>query len=119
LQGYDPQARVLVSDLQLSSHEIKVGEALRFSFKVTSQEERPCSLVIDTVIHYMKANGQQKAKVFKAAKKRIGPGETISITKTRSFKLINTRPYYAGQHALEIQINGRRHAWADFILALE
>ncbi len=119
LQGYDPQARVVVSDLQLSSHEIKVGETLRFSFKVTSLEERPCALMIDTVIHYMKANGRQKAKVFKAAKKRVAPGESITIAKTRSFKLINTRPYYAGQHALEIQINGRRHAWADFILALE
>jgi 3-methyladenine DNA glycosylase AlkC len=119
LLGYDPQARVLVSDLQLNSPEIKVGETLRFSFEVTSQEERPCALMIDTVIHYMKANGKQKAKVFKAAKKRIAPGETISIEKGRSFKAINTRPYYAGQHALEIQINGQRHAWADFTLMLE
>jgi 3-methyladenine DNA glycosylase AlkC len=119
LQGYDPQARVMVSDLQLSSHEIRVGEALRFSFKVTSQEERPCALMIDYVIHYMKANGKQKGKVFKAAKKRIAPGATISVEKGRSFKPINTRPYYAGQHALEIQINGQRHACADFMLRME
>jgi hypothetical protein len=117
--GYDPQARVVVSDLELSSDEIKMGEALRFSFNVTSQEEQPCSLMIDYVIHFMKANGQQKPKVFKAAKKSIAPGETIVIERARSFKVINTRPYYAGPHALEIQINGQRHAWADFTLAIE
>lgn len=119
LMGYDPQARVVVSDLELSSDEIRVGQELRFSFMVRSQEERPCSLMIDYVIHFMKANGQQKPKVFKAAKKSIAPGETIHIEKVRSFKQINTRPYYAGPHALEIQINGQRHAWADFTLAIE
>jgi len=119
LMGYDPKARIVVSDLELSSDEIRVGEELRFSFKVRSEEERPCALMIDTVIHYMKANGRQKAKVFKAAKKRIAPGETISIERARSFKVINTRPYYAGLHALEIQINGQRHACADFTLTME
>jgi len=119
LMGYDPGVRMEVSDLQLSSDEIRVGEALRFSFKVRSEEERPCSLMIDYVIHYMKANGKQKAKVFKAAKKSIGPGETIVIERARSFKVINTRPYYVGKHALEVQINGKRHAWADFTLRME
>jgi len=119
LLGYDPAARVVVSELELSSDAIRVGEELRFSFKVTSQEERPCALMIDIVIHYMKANGQLKPKVFKAAKRHIVPGETISIERGRSFKAINTRPYYPGQHALEIQINGKRHAWADFTLAFD
>jgi hypothetical protein len=73
--------------------------------------------MIDTVIHYMKANGQLKPKVFKAVKKRIAPGETIHIAKSRSFKPINTRPYYPGAHALEIQINGVRHARIDFTLS--
>jgi hypothetical protein len=119
LQGYDPDVYVVVSDLELSSGTIRVGEELRFSFNITSQEERPRSLMIDYVVHFMKANGQMKPKVFKAAKKRISPGETITITKTRSFKPINTRPYYPGPHALEIQINGNSYAWADFTLAPE
>jgi hypothetical protein len=96
-----------------------VGEDLHFSFTITSQEEEPAALMIDTVIHYLKANGQQKPKVFKAAKRRIAPGETITITRSRSFKPINTRPYYPGTHALEIQINGNQHARADFALILK
>ena len=116
LQGYDPDSKILVTELQLSSTEIKVGEALAFSFKVQSQEERPCSLMIDYVIYYMKANGRLKPKVFKAFKKSLAPGEIIVVKKERSFKKINTRPYYAGQHALEIQINGKRYAWVEFNL---
>jgi hypothetical protein len=72
--------------------------------------------MIDYIIHYMKANGRQKPKVFKAAKKTLAPGETITVQQGRSFEKINTRPYYAGQHSLEIQINGKRYAWADFDL---
>ncbi len=119
LQGYDPDVKLLVSDLQLSSNTIRVGQDLHFSFTVTSQEEETAALMIDTVIHYMKANGQQKPKVFKAAKKLIAPGQTITISRSRSFKPINTRPYYPGTHTLEIQINGHQHAWADFTLSLK
>ncbi len=116
LMGYDPDVQVVVSGLKLNSDEIRVGEGLTFSFKVTSGEKRPSSLMIDYAIHYMKANGRQKPKVFKAAKKNIAPGETIVIEKTRSFKKINTRPFYPGQHTIEIQINGRWVARADFML---
>ncbi|MDX1414911.1 MAG: hypothetical protein R3293_12020 [Candidatus Promineifilaceae bacterium] len=116
LQGYEPEARVVVSELQLSRTKIKVGEDLTFSFRVTSQEERPCALMIDYVIHYMKANGKTKPKVFKAVKKTLEPGQAITINKTRSFARINTRPYYPGLHSLEIQINGKRHLGVDFYL---
>ena len=116
LMGYDPDASIVVSDLRVSSTKIKVGDVLGFSFQVRSEEKRPCSLMIDYIIHYMKANGRQKPKVFKAAKKTLAPGETITVQQGRSFEKINTRPYYAGQHSLEIQINGKRYAWADFDL---
>lgn len=74
--------------------------------------------MIDYAIYYMKANGRQKAKVFKAVKKTIAPGETIVVEKTRSFKKINARPFYLGKHSLEILINGKQVASADFVLAV-
>ncbi len=116
LMGYDPDVQITVSDLTLNSDEIKVGEGLTFSFKVTSGEENDARLMIDYAIYYMKANGRLKPKVFKAAKKTIALAETILIEKTRSFKVINTRPFYAGRHAVEVQINGKKYAWADFVL---
>lgn len=116
LMGYDPHVRVQVTDLMLQASEIKVGEVLVFSFKVQSLEERPSPLMVDYVIHYMKANGKQRPKVFKAIKKTIGPGETLHIQKKRSFAPISTRVFYPGKHLLEIQINGKRHTWEDFIL---
>lgn len=116
LLGYDPDVNVVVSDLVLSSKEMMVGDVLEFAFQVQLRGERPCSLMVDYVIHYMKANGKQKPKVFKAAKKTLAPGETITINRKRSFAIINTRPYYTGKHSLEIQINGKRHSWIDFDL---
>lgn len=114
--GYDgfeimPQC-LFVSRYGLDNYDVSINALYEMTKRFTAEGDiRPSSLMIDTVIHYMKANGQQKAKVFKAAKRSIGPGETIVIERARSFKVINTRPYYAGKHALEIQINGKRHAW--------
>jgi 3-methyladenine DNA glycosylase AlkC len=122
IMGYEPDIQLAVSELQLSaevlSPEGSVGETLTFEFTITSHEPERCKLMIDYVVHYMKANGKQAPKVFKAAKKTLSPGETIRIKKRRSFKKISTRTYYSGKHSLEVQINGRRYSMVDFMVEM-
>jgi len=116
LMGYEPNINIIVSEIKFNSKEIKIGDDLIFEFTVTSNENKSCKLMIDYVIHFMKKNGKQAPKVFKAAKKTLGPRETITIEKKQSFKKINTRPYYSGKHSLEIQINGKKYVKTDFTL---
>ncbi len=116
LMGYEPELDITVSNLKLDAGEITVGQTLAFEFTITSNEREQRNLMIDYVIHFMKANGKQAPKVFKAAKKRLPPGWSLTIKKQRSFKKINTRPYYPGKHSLEVQINGKRYACAEFTL---
>jgi hypothetical protein len=72
--------------------------------------------MIDYVIHHMKANGKLAPKVFKLAKKKLNPGETLTLSHKHAIKPINTRKYYSGKHLLEIQINGAIMARAEFAL---
>ena len=72
--------------------------------------------MIDFIIYYVKANGKQAPKVFKAFKKKLSPGETLHLKKIHSFKKINTRVYYAGIHSLQIQINGKKLQLSEFEL---
>jgi len=116
LMGYEPNINIIVSDIKLNSKEIKMGDDLLFKFKVTSNENKSCKLMIDYVIHFMKKNGKQAPKVFKITKKTLGTREMTTIEKKQSFKKINTRTYYSGKHSLEIQINGKKYAKTDFIL---
>jgi 3-methyladenine DNA glycosylase AlkC len=107
LLGYSPNIALNLIGLQLNKTTIPMGEDLIFEFEVRSNSDEPQNLMIDYVIHHMKANGKLRPKVFKLAKKKLKASETLRLSKKHSFRAINTRKYYAGQHLLEIQINGK------------
>ena len=46
-------------------------------------------------------------------------GESAAIGKLHSFTPISPRRYYPGEHALELQINGRTFGRSTFTLTLE
>jgi hypothetical protein len=54
----------------------------------------------------MKANGKTSPKTFKIKTKKLHKGESLTICKKQSFKLISTRKMYIGDHKIEILING-------------
>jgi len=114
--GYDTKVGITVSRIQLDKSVVKMGDDLNFSFEVKSTSKQAQDLVIDYVIHHVKANGKLAPKVFKLTQKEVQAGETVQISKKHSFRRISTRKYYAGEHLLEIQINGARYEKAEFEL---
>jgi hypothetical protein len=48
-----------------------------------------------------------RPKVFTIAARSIAPGETVLIRKSYSFQAQTTRTFHLGEHAIELQINGR------------
>ena len=98
---------------------VSVGEILEFEFTAHNEGEAEMRLAIDYVIHHVKANGTIAPKVFKLATRTLAPGESVTLGKRHSFKPISTRKYYPGEHALELQINGRGYGRSTFTLSLE
>ncbi len=119
LLGYLPHPAIKVQNLTLKKQTIQMGDNLLFNFDILSEAPQTQNLMIDYVIHHMKANGKLAPKVFKLAKKKLKAGERLTLAKKHSFRPISTRKYYAGQHRLEIQINGDIWAEAGFELSLE
>ena len=107
LLGYSSNTAIRVQRLQLNKTAIRMGEDLTFEFEVQSKSDQPQNLMIDYVIHYMKANGNLAPKVFKLAKKKLESRETLRLSKKHPFQQISTRKYYSGKHLLKIQINGK------------
>lgn len=118
LLGYQPEVRVTVPALRVLTPMVRFGEALAFEFEVCSEADAAQNLMIDFVIHHVKANGKRAPKVFKLAQKRLEPGETAAIRKRHPMRPISTRVYYPGTHLLEIQINGQICARAEFELEM-
>jgi 3-methyladenine DNA glycosylase AlkC len=114
--GYAGSALYTVKNLTVEPETIPMGGELTISFTVASSSETPQSLLIDYVVHLVRANGQLTPKVFKLTKKVLAPGETVTITKKHSFRPVTTRKYYPGEHAVEIQVNGTLFERRRFVL---
>ena len=113
--GYRPNPRVTVKNGAVSKPTIRVGEAVEFCFEVTAAAKE--SLLIDYVVYFVKANGEQKPKVHKLTTLTMAKGETSHICKKHYFKAgASTLTYYPGVHTIELQINGRQFGSVDFEL---
>lgn len=115
--GYGP-AEVEVSSITLAAPVVNMGGYLEFSATVKSQAKTTQPLIIDYVIHHRKANGGTTSKTFKWKVIELGAGKSVTLSKRHTIKPITTRTYYAGQHAVEIQINGQSYGDAKFELIL-
>lgn len=104
--GYSLSPKIEISDFQLSADKIKTGEDIGIEFTVTNTGKKTENLMIDYICHFMKANGKTAPKTLKISTKNLQTGESILIKKKQSFKLISTRKMYAGEHRIELFING-------------
>lgn len=116
LLGYPTDVKISVDNLKLNKEICQMGDEIEFSFDITSQAQEEQNLMIDFVVHYMKANGKKAPKVFKLSKKKLPVNEKLSFKKKLSFKAISTRKYYSGLHEIEIQVNGKRYSKLEFQL---
>jgi len=101
-----------------ASDEVVMPDVLAFSCTLRSTAPQDQELMIDYLVHFMKANGKTAPKVFKLTQKTLAAGEQITIQKSHLIKPITTRVYYAGPHRVEVQVNGQVLGGADFDLVL-
>lgn len=108
-----------VSNIQFDAFKIltpkvNIGAALQFKFRISNLDAGPKTIRLEYAIDYRKANGQLSRKVFKISERVYQPGQCETITRNQSFRLITTRKFYEGDHAVEVLINGSVMARGDF-----
>ncbi|NRB38048.1 MAG: DNA alkylation repair protein [Pseudomonadales bacterium] len=118
LLGFTEEPKVAVTNLRVNKTQLVMGESIEFDFELSSKAKVKQKMVVDYAIHYVKANGKTKAKVFKLKALSINAGDTLVLKKSQIFKTITTRKYYAGIHSIELLINGVAQASVDFELCL-
>ena len=111
--GFD-EAQVTLNALKLAPTVLQFGGELSFSFQLRSTAEKTQNLMVDFVMHFVKANGATAPKVFKLKKLRLAADETVTIEKRMAIRPISTRRYYPGRQRLEVQVNGRILGGARF-----
>lgn len=118
LMGFE-SPKIRIDGVSLAPAVIGMGESFTFAFTVHSESDVAQKLMIDYVVHFVKGNGETRPKVFKLTQKTLKAGESLVIEKSHMIKPITTRKYYAGEHRVEIQVNGVVFEGAGFELRLE
>ena len=118
LIGADPKAKIRVHGLKLRKQTFTMNEKIEFAFRIESDSKKSQKVVIDYVVHYVKFNHETTPKVFKLKTFTLEPGQVVGLVKKHPLKPITTRRYYGGKHRLEIQVNGRVYASAQWNLEL-
>ncbi|MEX1202780.1 MAG: DNA alkylation repair protein [Ferruginibacter sp.] len=106
LFGTANHVKCSVTQLKGSSKKIAIGGNIQFSFVLQLLANESARLRIEYAVHFMKANGEQRQKVFKISESHIKPNEKVIYTKKQSFKDLTTRKHYPGEHKISIIVNG-------------
>lgn len=109
----DILAHVTISDLTITPATIHIGEEIRFSFTLSSEE--PATFRLQFAVDYVKANNKTSQKRFHLPERKGFQG-TETIERKLSFQDLSTRKHYPGIHRLSVLVNGIEAASANFQL---
>lgn len=112
--GTGAAPEVALGDVTIAPATVQLGGTLRFSFGITSTARTDQALTIDYAVHFVKANGDTRPKVFKLRRITLRPSATAVLGGTISFQDMTTRRHYPGRHRIELLINGVAHPIAEF-----
>ena len=90
--------------------------AIRVYFDVANTSKRRQRVMVDFCIHYVKANGSARPKVFKLKTVNLAPGESSRVEKKISVADMTTRRHYTGRHHVGSILNGHSESIGFFDL---
>lgn len=109
--------------LQLTPTRLCLGlgldEMLTLQVDLRSTARQPQRLVIDYAVHHVGADGGLRPKVFKGWTLDLAPDEQRRLQKRHSLRPVTVRRYRSGRHEVDLRINGRVVARAEFDLQVE
>lgn len=103
-------------NFQVHTPQVRVGEALEFSFTIANLADEPRVIRLEYGVYYLRNNGSLSKKVFKISEKTFQPKEKIAIQRKQSFRIITTKRFYVGEHQISLIINGIEKAIQTFDL---
>lgn len=114
--GVGGRPSIGISGIRFAPQSVKIGGELRFSFEIASTGKSAQELLIDYAVHFVKANGATRPKVFKLRKIALPTSGRMELGGTVSLKDMTTRRHYPGRHRIDVLINGFAHPLGEFEL---
>jgi 3-methyladenine DNA glycosylase AlkC len=107
LLGYGARPAVELEAVTFAPRRVAIGGKVRVDFALRSTARRAQALLVDVVVHFVKARGTG-AKTFKVDRVSLAAGDRVELGVTVSLKVHTTRVPRPGRHAVEVLVNGVR-----------
>ena len=116
LLGVAGGSHIELLELSVDRNRIAIGDTATFTFTIVSAETEPTEAIIDYRVHYAGARGPKAPKVFKLTRRRLEPGQPVTITRRHRFDHVSIRRILPGPHTIDVQVNGRVLGSADVLV---
>jgi 3-methyladenine DNA glycosylase AlkC len=114
LLGFGYDSPVTVAKLTVTPDRPAIGTKVVIEALIRNDTDAAQPVVIDLMVHFVKANGSSAPKVFKGASFQLAPGKVRQVNKTVSLAQHTTRTHHPGIHRVEVLVNGVAKADAGF-----
>jgi 3-methyladenine DNA glycosylase AlkC len=114
--GFGKPAKVLVENLLIAPQTTTEGGQVTLSFELSNKTRNAQLLLVDFQVHYVKANGQARPKVFKLSQLELLPNKSVQLSKKISLAAMSTRRHYPGKHQIDLLVNGQLIPLGSFTL---
>lgn len=105
---------VRIGRIAIAPQRAPLDGTVRLSFEVESTASQPQRVLIDFAVHFVKANGGTRPKVFKLRSLTMQPGERAILSATVSLVPMTTRRHFPGHHRVDVFVNGETHPLGGF-----
>src|SRR5450830_2164747 len=116
LLGAENATGIVVGKFEVTPGQIILGETITLACQLSSTASGPQRLLIHHRIRYVRQNQATSAKVFKLKEVTLEPGQHIAFERRQQIRDFTTRTHYAGQHQVELIVNGQLVAQSVFDL---
>lgn len=117
LIGAGARPKVSVRAVEVAPARPRLGEGVEVRFELASTGRTAQDLLVDYAVHFVKANGSRRPKVFKLRRLALPPRGSVHLRARLSFVDLTTRKHYPGRHAIDLLVNGVRFALCEFEVA--
>lgn len=105
---------VSLSNVAIVPAQPPIGDSVSVTFDLLNESGEPQRLLVDLRVHFVKASGKTAPKVFKLKSVALAPQERARFSKRIALAQLTTRKHYAGEHKVEVIINGATQSLGAF-----
>jgi 3-methyladenine DNA glycosylase AlkC len=106
LLGYGSKPAVAVERVRFEPRRVAIGGRVAMSFVLRSTSKKSQDLLVDAAVHFVKASGPARPKVFKLKRVVLPPGGREEMAARFSLAVHTTRKPRVGVHAVDVIVNG-------------